>query len=71
MPASTTALAARELSERAGLGAEAIAEALGIPFRELFPDSYTLGRHDTSETTSKTKGKASQKDGGRADGKAA
>ena len=52
-------------------GAEAIAEALGIPFRELFPDSYTLGRHDGAETTSKTKGKASQKDAVRADGKAA
>lgn len=24
-------------------GAEAIAEALGIPFRELFPDSYLRG----------------------------
>jgi Ner family transcriptional regulator len=26
-------------------GAEAIASALGIPFRELFPDSYSKGRH--------------------------
>ncbi|RWC58885.1 helix-turn-helix domain-containing protein [Mesorhizobium sp.] len=27
-------------------GAEAIATALGIPFRELFPNSYSRGRHD-------------------------
>lgn len=33
-------------------GAEAIAEALGIPFRELFPDSYTRGRHDERKTIS-------------------
>ena len=33
-------------------GAEAIASALGIPFREMFPDSYTLGRHDRDDTTS-------------------
>ena len=52
---------------RAGLigasrpGAEAIAKALNIPFRELFPDSYTLGRHDAHETTSKPNAKASQK----------
>ena len=52
-------------------GAEAIAKAIKIPFRELFPDSYTLGRHDSPEPSSKTKGKASQKDDGRADGKAA
>lgn len=32
-------------------GAEAIAEALNIPFRELFPDSYTRGRHNESKTT--------------------
>lgn len=42
-------------------GAEAIAAALGVPFRELFPDSYTLGRHDSGDTTSKAKPKASQK----------
>lgn len=41
-------------------GAEAIAKALNIPFRELFPDAYTLGRHDSAETTSKAKVKASQ-----------
>lgn len=32
-------------------GAEAIANALGIPFRELFPDSYTRGRHNERKTT--------------------
>lgn len=48
-------------------GAEAIASALGIPFRELFPDSYTLGRHDAGETTSKAARPASQKRAGTAD----
>lgn len=33
-------------------GAEALAKALGVPFREMFPDSYTLGRHDGEDTTS-------------------
>lgn len=33
-------------------GAEAIAEALDVPFRELFPTAYTRGRHDEGETTS-------------------
>ncbi|MFN3319982.1 MAG: helix-turn-helix domain-containing protein [Allorhizobium sp.] len=42
-------------------GAEAIAKALGVPFREMFPDSYTLGRHDSGETSSNAKGKASPK----------
>lgn len=42
-------------------GAEAIAAALGVPFREMFPDSYTLGRHDSVDTTSNAKPKASQK----------
>lgn len=31
-------------------GAEAIAKALGLPFRELFPDSYTRGRHNEAKT---------------------
>lgn len=44
-------------------GAEAIARALGVPFREMFPDAYTRGRHDSPETSSKAKGKASQKQG--------
>jgi lambda repressor-like predicted transcriptional regulator len=42
-------------------GAEAIAEALGVPFREMFPDSYTLGRHDSDETSRKDKERSSQK----------
>ncbi|MFH1796309.1 MAG: helix-turn-helix domain-containing protein [Pseudomonadota bacterium] len=32
-------------------GAEAIAKALNIPFRTLFPDSYTRGRHDERKHT--------------------
>ncbi|WP_440411073.1 helix-turn-helix domain-containing protein [Neorhizobium petrolearium] len=42
-------------------GAEAIAKALGVPFREMFPDAYTLGRHDSGETNSNQKRNASQK----------
>lgn len=42
-------------------GAEAIAEALGVPFREMFPDSYTLGRHDSGETSRKNEERSSQK----------
>jgi len=34
-------------------GAEAIAAALGIPFRELFPDSYSRGRHNEGKTIRK------------------
>ncbi|MBW8320041.1 unnamed protein product [Ciceribacter sp. T2.26MG-112.2] len=33
-------------------GAEAIAKALDVPFRELFPDSYTRGRHDEGKDSS-------------------
>ncbi|WEO73820.1 helix-turn-helix domain-containing protein [Agrobacterium vitis] len=33
-------------------GAEAIAKAIDVPFRELFPDSYTRGRHDEENTSS-------------------
>ncbi|WP_027143183.1 helix-turn-helix domain-containing protein [Mesorhizobium sp. WSM3626] len=33
-------------------GAEAIAAALDIPFRTLFPTLYTRGRHDEVDTTS-------------------
>ncbi|MBX8800705.1 transcriptional regulator [Ochrobactrum sp. MR28] len=36
-------------------GAEAIASALGVPFREMFPDQYTLGRHDKEDTSSKSR----------------
>jgi lambda repressor-like predicted transcriptional regulator len=52
---------------RAGLigasrpGAEAIAKALGVPFREMFPDSYTLGRHDACDITSNAKPDGRQK----------
>ncbi|CDZ32173.1 Hypothetical protein NGAL_HAMBI1145_09440 [Neorhizobium galegae bv. officinalis] len=42
-------------------GAEALAAALGVPFREMFPDSYTRGRHDAGETSSNPKPNASQK----------
>lgn len=42
-------------------GAEAIAEALGVPFREMFPDSYTLGRHDEGDTSSKKAARDSAK----------
>ena len=41
-------------------GAEAIAAALGVPFREMFPDSYTLGRHGDADTSSKPAADASQ-----------
>lgn len=34
-------------------GAEAIAEALAIPFRELFPSQYTRGRHNESDSKQK------------------
>src|SRR3954463_5423322 len=33
-------------------GAEAIAAALNIPFRTLFPALYTRGRHDERDSTS-------------------
>jgi lambda repressor-like predicted transcriptional regulator len=35
-------------------GAEAIATALGLPFRELFPDLYTRGRHDERKSSRNT-----------------
>ncbi|MGO8057584.1 helix-turn-helix domain-containing protein [Rhizobium johnstonii] len=41
-------------------GAEAIARALGIPFRDMFPDSYTRGRHDEGKTSSNKSCNASQ-----------
>lgn len=31
-------------------GAQAIANALGIPFEELFPNSYMRGRHHRTDT---------------------
>ena len=42
-------------------GAEAIAKALGVPFREMFPDSYTRGRHDEGKISSNDSCNASQK----------
>lgn len=42
-------------------GAEALAAALGVPFRDMFPDSYTLGRHGEDDITSIAKRNASQK----------
>lgn len=42
-------------------GAEAIASALGVPFRDLFPTLYTRGRHDEGQTTSTRYGKTSAK----------
>lgn len=42
-------------------GAEAIAAALGVPFREMFPDSYTRGRHVSAETSTGATSKGSQK----------
>lgn len=42
-------------------GAEAIAAALDIPFRTLFPTLYTRGRHNEGETTSTHHGKTSAK----------
>jgi Ner family transcriptional regulator len=48
-------------------GAEAIAKALGVPFREMFPDSYTRGRHDEAKTSSNKSCNASQKSGSRTD----
>lgn len=48
-------------------GAEAIANALGIPFRELFPDSYTRGRHDEQHTTNNGSCNGRAKNAGPAD----
>ena len=44
-------------------GAEAIAAALGVPFREMFPeDMYTRGRHDSGDTSSKPRERTSAKE---------
>ena len=48
-------------------GAEALAEALGVPFREMFPDSYTLGRHDHGDTSSKKSGNTRAKKSSKSD----
>lgn len=42
-------------------GAEAIARALGIPFRELFPTAYTRGRHDETRANNNARRNASPK----------
>lgn len=42
-------------------GAEAIAAALKLPFRELFPDAYSLGRHDEGNTSHNVRRDASPK----------
>lgn len=44
-------------------GAQAIATALGIPFRELFPDNYTRGRHGEEKGNSKERRAEGQKTG--------
>ncbi|NTB05065.1 helix-turn-helix domain-containing protein [Agrobacterium tumefaciens] len=49
-------------------GAEAIASALNVPFREMFPDSYTRGRHDERETSSNKSCNASAKKSSKPDG---
>ncbi len=52
-------------------GAQAIADALGIPFRTLFPDQYSRGRESETETDLNGRSKASAKARPAADGKAA
>ena len=42
-------------------GAEALASALGVPFRDMFPDAYTRGRHDSSDSSRKKVGSGSAK----------
>jgi lambda repressor-like predicted transcriptional regulator len=42
-------------------GAEAIAKALDIPFRTLFPTLYTRGRHNETDTTSAARESGSAK----------
>ncbi|SMH42158.1 helix-turn-helix domain-containing protein [Mesorhizobium australicum] len=42
-------------------GAEAIAAALDVPFRTLFPDSYSRGRHGESQTSSNVRCNGSAK----------
>lgn len=49
-------------------GAEAIAAALNVPFREMFPDSYTLGRHDRDDSSSNKSCNTSAKKRSKSDG---
>lgn len=52
-------------------GALALADALGIPFRTLFPDLYSRGRHNEDESGRNERIKASAKAQPAADDKAA
>lgn len=52
-------------------GAEAIAKAIEVPFRELFPDTYTRGRHYEADTIRKHGRDASPKAKAVLDGAAA
>lgn len=49
-------------------GAEAIATALGVPFREMFPDNYTLGRHNRTDSSSNKSCNTSAKSSPNSDG---
>ena len=49
------------------IGAEAIADALGIPFRTLFPDSYLNGTVNEADTTCKSAPSTRENRHGRAD----
>lgn len=42
-------------------GAQAIADALGIPFEELFPTTYTHGRFHKRQSTRNTRANGSAK----------
>lgn len=42
-------------------GAQAIADALGIPFEELFPTTYTQGRFHKQQSTRNTRANGSAK----------
>ena len=48
-------------------GAEAIAKALGLPFRTLFPDSYLRGSHNEGKTSRKASNSTSANHHVRAD----
>jgi Ner family transcriptional regulator len=48
-------------------GAEAIAAALNIPFRTLFPNSYNSGRHNEGKTSSNERCAKAQKTSGNPD----
>jgi len=46
-------------------GAQAIADALGIPFEQLFPHMYLRGRAHAAQTNRNVSGNASRKIAGR------